>query len=262
MTATTLTSAVQSEFELPSYNQVEDESSLRFCIVVNPKTEAATSRRVITLNPVSSTGIFNDLSGTRAYYPKYQGLTKFTISSQTSARPSITYFPKSKDLGHFELSHPPSSLYPTRFDLEARCNRVKIPHVNTLLERFPPLQLKLTTRDQSSGGFEAQQYSWRAVPPQKSKKSKSQNIDLVLLDQDFKEYAYFRNQLGPVTENDNNVWGILEVKQGLADDLLVDQIVLSLLALIHVYKDKATYAGRWSDVAVGMLSGSVMCQVM
>ena len=120
MTADILTSVHQSETDLPRYDQVEDNSTLRFCIVVNPKREDPKSRRVITLNPVSSTGVFNNLNGTKSYYPRYQGLTKFTISSQSSTRPSITYFPKSKDAGYFELSYPPNGLETARFDHQAR----------------------------------------------------------------------------------------------------------------------------------------------
>ena len=256
---------------LPSYNQAENEEILRLCIVENPRDESSASpQRVITANPISSSGHFNNLNGTRSYYPRYKGRFTFSISCQSSKAPLISYSPLSKDTGRFTLSQVDTDQESIVFPLDVRCSRIKIPHVNSLLEQFQPLNVNLLTQAEKSESSQLRSYTWRAVPQNDPaekliKKSKGPevppNVDLVLLNEEFKETAYFTNQLKPMHEG-GNVWGTVEIKNRINDGLLIDQILLTLLALVHVYHDKASNAGKWTEYAMGVMSGSIACEVM
>lgn len=158
----------------------------------------------------------------------------------------------------------------TNFEI-SKVNMPKFHNTNftLLLKDMPPVQLELL----SSEGIKL--HVWRhkttteQTPRQQMDSSKAQEIPqsdvvhLILLDSRYREVACFTSQSNSTEErvNSSHLGGTLVFMQKV-DDVLQQQVVISLLGLIEAYHQLMRKSYKWNERTDKAFGAALLCQIM
>ena len=145
--------------------------------------------------------------------------------------------------------------------------------INLLLKDMAPLQIQLYMEKSASS------FVWRTATSndnhsnsQPTSSRASANVDLALLDKEYRQVAYFVNEfesaitrtLPSVDSSDKQyLCGTLSFKQQIGDESFMQQVTLSLLTLIEAYRQLVQRSEQKSDKVDSRLRATgALCNVM